>query len=227
MRESNELPHDSWLSLRQASEKMGVSFATLRAWADEGRIQSYRTPGGHRRFRVNANAAPFKMPVRRAEARWRLLERIAIGRVQLAREPSQPTPHDAAGEGAQTAPAERIWLRLPLPNPEQRDLERELIRLCTGALQHISQPTKKGEADLETRAETLGQAFGKLNWRYGISARQAALALGLVRNAFLESVVEFAFGLGEPNVDELTAWLRCVNEIVDAVSAAMLEHRAE
>lgn len=39
-----------WLTLRQAGALLGVSQATLRGWADRGRIQSFRTPGGHRRF---------------------------------------------------------------------------------------------------------------------------------------------------------------------------------
>ncbi|GBD10199.1 hypothetical protein HRbin22_02464 [Candidatus Thermoflexus japonica] len=39
-----------WLSLKAAAEMLGVHPATLRAWADAGRIPSRRTAGGHRRF---------------------------------------------------------------------------------------------------------------------------------------------------------------------------------
>lgn len=41
-----------WLTLKQASEFLGVHFTTLRKWADEGEIRVFRTPGGHRRFSV-------------------------------------------------------------------------------------------------------------------------------------------------------------------------------
>ncbi|MEO8438222.1 MAG: helix-turn-helix domain-containing protein [Chloroflexota bacterium] len=41
-------PH--WLSLGPASRLVGVDPDTLRRWADEGRIEVYVTPGGHRRF---------------------------------------------------------------------------------------------------------------------------------------------------------------------------------
>ena len=39
-----------WVSLGPASRLVGVDPDTLRRWADEGRIEVYVTPGGHRRF---------------------------------------------------------------------------------------------------------------------------------------------------------------------------------
>jgi excisionase family DNA binding protein len=39
-----------WLSIGPASRHLGVDPDTLRRWADNGRVESYATPGGHRRF---------------------------------------------------------------------------------------------------------------------------------------------------------------------------------
>jgi excisionase family DNA binding protein len=39
-----------WLSLGEASRLLGVSTATVRRWADSGRLKPFTTPGGHRRF---------------------------------------------------------------------------------------------------------------------------------------------------------------------------------
>lgn len=50
----------SWLGLDEAAKRLNVHSATLRDWADKGRIRTFRTPGGHRRFSesdVNAMGA--------------------------------------------------------------------------------------------------------------------------------------------------------------------------
>jgi excisionase family DNA binding protein len=38
------------LSTSQAAHTLGVSLGTIRRWSDMGYLQSYRTPGGQRRF---------------------------------------------------------------------------------------------------------------------------------------------------------------------------------
>jgi excisionase family DNA binding protein len=44
------VPEDGILSLGPASRLLGVNPDTLRRWADVGRVASFATPGGHRRF---------------------------------------------------------------------------------------------------------------------------------------------------------------------------------
>jgi putative two-component system response regulator len=42
------------VTLRRAAENLGISPARLRRWSDEGRIETIRTAGGHRRFPLEA-----------------------------------------------------------------------------------------------------------------------------------------------------------------------------
>jgi excisionase family DNA binding protein len=44
------MPKNQLLSISEASESLGVSEAALRQWTDEGKIQAFVTPGGHRRY---------------------------------------------------------------------------------------------------------------------------------------------------------------------------------
>jgi excisionase family DNA binding protein len=61
-------PGLEWLSLGPASRLLGVDPDTLRRWADSGRVRSFSTPGGHRRF-----------------------ARTDIGRLRHARRPARET----------------------------------------------------------------------------------------------------------------------------------------
>ena len=47
-----------WMALGEASRILGVDVTTLRRWSDAGMIQTFRTPGGHRRF-TEADLAAF------------------------------------------------------------------------------------------------------------------------------------------------------------------------
>lgn len=41
-----------WLTVGEAARYLGVSEPTLRKWTDAGTIVAFRTPGGHRRYRL-------------------------------------------------------------------------------------------------------------------------------------------------------------------------------
>jgi excisionase family DNA binding protein len=49
----NKNEANEWVSLRRAAEILGVHPATVRNWADDGKIPFRRTAGKHRRFNVN------------------------------------------------------------------------------------------------------------------------------------------------------------------------------
>jgi diguanylate cyclase (GGDEF)-like protein/excisionase family DNA binding protein len=42
---------EDWLRLSEAADALGVSLNTVRRWSDSGKVTSYRSPGGHRRYR--------------------------------------------------------------------------------------------------------------------------------------------------------------------------------
>src|ERR671939_1079145 len=40
-----------WLTLGAAAKYLGVAQSTIRKWSDVGRVPTFYTPGGHRRYR--------------------------------------------------------------------------------------------------------------------------------------------------------------------------------
>ena len=48
--QTTQLPITSWYTGSQVAELFAVHAATVVRWADAGKIPSFRTPGGHRRY---------------------------------------------------------------------------------------------------------------------------------------------------------------------------------
>ena len=50
-REDGGRREPEWMTLGQAAKFLGVAQSTIRKWSDHGRIPTFYTPGGHRRYR--------------------------------------------------------------------------------------------------------------------------------------------------------------------------------
>jgi excisionase family DNA binding protein len=82
------------LSTSQTANALGVSLGTIRRWADMGVLESYRTPGGQRRFSVEQIEQFLENLQRR---------RSGVGGVSSRTQaPSEPVLHDVAAAVSQT-----------------------------------------------------------------------------------------------------------------------------
>ena len=144
----------AWLSLNEASKRLNVHPATLREWADKGRIRTFRTPGGHRRFSLedvdalageNAPELALFMNALVGQAR------LATTAGQLATEPWYSRFDDAAKE-------------------RQRQLGHVLMRLLIAYLRDTNM-------DWTADIHALGESYAAL-------ARDAGLSLGDAMRAF-------------------------------------------
>ena len=50
-REDGGRRESEWMTLGQAATFLGVAQSTMRKWSDHGRVPTFYTPGGHRRYR--------------------------------------------------------------------------------------------------------------------------------------------------------------------------------
>jgi excisionase family DNA binding protein len=195
---------DDWLSLREASQRVGVSPATLRSWADQGRVPTFRTPGGHRRFRerdlIALAASSQENP---ALQTLRVLAHAALGRTRF--------------EVADGWLARKDWYRnFPVA---ARDEHRELGRQVILALTELVSSSQEPDA-MNARAEQLGRAYGELNRKYGTALSDALNAFLFFRDAFNESLTELA--KTSPAVDVLPL-MRRTTLFVDTMLLAMVQ----
>lgn len=176
---SSELAHlPNWLSTSQAAAYLGVHPNTIRRWADDGKLSSMVTPGGHRRFSLDDLRA-FEWR-QRQEAHSELgsnwtHQALSITRSEIA------TTSDAS------------WLRAydDAARQEQRDLGRRLLGLI---LRYVS--VDASDEQILDEVTAIGRQHAETARRIGLSLSEAIQASLFFR----DRVIETAFGLsaGDP-----------------------------
>ena len=97
---------DPWLPLGAASRLVGVGPDTLRRWADTGKVQSYQTPGGHRRFLRSSLEAMINAPRRHRYGMERLSDSTQTMAGELHRRMQRTaTPASRGRPGSQLSSA--------------------------------------------------------------------------------------------------------------------------
>lgn len=191
-----------WLSLKEASELLGIHFTTLRKWADEGQIRVFRTPGGHRRFSVidlrrflEARATPD------VSSDADSLVEAAVGQV---REAIQQMRHE------HTKWAESV-------TEQERDLTRQRGRqLFSLAIAYVVKPAQR---------EQLLADGQRLGYEYGIEAAlgqiplvEAGRAVQFFRSQLSKVVhAENSYGLDADDLRVQAAIDHFIDEVLYAV----------
>ncbi|MBI3997742.1 MAG: helix-turn-helix domain-containing protein [Armatimonadetes bacterium] len=192
-----------WLSLGQAASMLGVDQATLRHWADTGRVRTFRTPGGHRRFLKDDLHALIQPEVPRVEDLRPLVERRSAK--LLAGAPAKPL---------QTRP----WFASL--DPRLRESARERGRQLFAALvRFIAEPG----ARRTIRQELLEQAraYGAELHQAGVRPADAAEAFGYFRHLVLKMITD-PRGRGGMLDERQVRALLDVSDLLDVVFLTML-----
>jgi excisionase family DNA binding protein len=195
-----------WLTLKDASEFLGVHFTTLRGWADSGAIRVFRTPGGHRRFSL-ADLRRFleeraSQPLVTNET---ALVEAAVGLVrrQLESRPQEQSNWNYA-------------LRDEAANDSRRHRGRQLFAL---AIAFVMKPSQRPRLLDEGR---------KLGYEYGMEARQGNVGLAATgravrffRSQLIEAIRSEEQSGGMDADDVRIQWL--IDQFLDEVLYAVLD----
>ena len=206
------------LRLGEASRLAGVDPATMRRWADQGKVETFLTPGGHRRFRHESVEA-LTVPRRRDPyPRERLTEAVDAISGDLHRR-----------IGRHERPMRPWQTRL---TSEQRAEFRALGQETFNLVIRFVTATKRPErAALLREAQTTGSRYGATASRADLSLAEAVEAFLYFRSPVLDAIqahlrrrsadprtVAAVFREASAAIDEVLVWL--VSSHRDARSSA-------
>lgn len=196
------------LTASEAAAIIGVSVATIRGWADDGRLPSHRTVGGHRRFDMDElrqwldqHGAPVPRRFSIRQARTEI--------------PACPTLARELN-GRSDAIIRRVleWYDPAVPTITQIPTESELRRAATRFVRVVTGALETGNPSaFSGRAEVAGYRGGLQGERGGgVLVEHTRLSLAVLREA--EAAIE------EGTVEEEHA-MACLFSVIDTAQAAV------
>jgi len=193
-----------WLSLKQASDFLGIHFTTLRAWADRGELRVFRTPGGHRRFSSDD------------------LRRFLDERAGLVSTSSAASVVDAAlkrvrAELTRTVPGQEGWREHFRSEPDEARQQRgrQLLAL---ALAYVMRPAQHAQVLRDGRQ--LGMEYGRETAQHGVSLAETGRAVQFFRGHLVE-VVRSRDAAGVMDADDQRIQ-QLIDQFLDEVLYAVL-----
>ncbi|GAC1458335.1 MAG: helix-turn-helix domain-containing protein [Candidatus Limnocylindrales bacterium] len=159
------MPNATWMTLGEASRMLGVDPDTLRRWADNGKIEVFHTPGGHRRFLRTSIDALIPRP---RHTRRQSLSAMGETPDRIAGEFLKRVRSDLGDQDwhQRFDEASLRWFR---------ERGRRMSELLVGYLDTVR---RHGREQYLVQAEALGR-------EYGVEAKRRSLSLGEATQAFL------------------------------------------
>lgn len=202
-------PDDPWLALGAASRLVGVGPDTLRRWADTGKVQSYQTPGGHRRFLRSSLEAMINAP-RRAPRYG--VERLPDSRQTMAGELHRRMKR--------TGYANQPW-QSRLTSDQRDEFRRWGQRTFQLVIEYVAVSKRAERQILIEEAEKMGALYGAEASRAGLSLAETVEAFLFFRSPVLDAIVGH-LRRRSADVSEVTAAFHEANAAIDRVLTALV-----
>ncbi len=195
---------ESLISISEASSLLGVSETALRQWTDEGKIEAFVTPGGHRRYS--------REDLRRLIG----LHQKAIGIKDLVNELEETAGlhREIARSFSQAAWFERL-------NREgQMGLGMLGRRILDLVIVYLSEPGKREET--EQAIQTVGGDFGTTLARLGFPLTDSVEAFILHRTPVLNTATDLMKKRGI-YAGRIVGTIPQVGQVMDKALVALVE----
>ncbi len=204
---------DPWLALGAASRLVGVGPDTLRRWADSGKVQSYQTPGGHRRFLRSSLEAMINAPRRHRYG----MERLADSAGTIVA--------DVQRRMQRTGYAGQVW-QARLSAEQRADFRRWGQRTFNLVIEYVAAGKRAERALLLGEAEKMGGLYGAQASKAGLSLAETIEAFLFFRTPVLEAIAAH-LRRRSADVNDVTAAFREASAAIDQVLVALVSSHRE
>ncbi len=206
-------PEDPWLPLGEASRLVGVGHDTLRRWADSGKVQSYQTPGGHRRFLRSSLEAMVNAPRR---------PRYGVERLPDSRQTMAGELHRRMSRASH---ADQPW-QARLSADQRAEFRRWGQRTFDLVIEYVA-ATKRSERQLLIgEAEKMGALYGAEASKAGLTLAETVEAFLYFRSPVLDAIVG-QLRRRSAEVSEVTVAFHEANAAIDSVLVALMSSHRE
>ena len=206
-------PDDPWLALGSAARLVGVGPDTLRRWADSGKVQSYQTPGGHRRFLTSSLEAMINAPRRHRYGMERLADSAGTMVGELHRRMQR------VGYSGQP------W-QARLSAEQRDDFRRWGGKTFNLVIEYVAAAKRAERQLLMEEAEKMGALYGAEASRAGLSLAETVEAFLFFRSPVLEAITGH-LRRRAAEVADVTSAFREANQAIDQVLVALVSSYRE
>jgi len=198
-----------WVSLRRAAEILGVHPATVRNWADSGKLPYRRTAGKHRRFNINDLTEYVDTQGDIQPIELQVIIQNALGQTRM----------QVGSERLETAP----WYQAMSDEGKEHLREQgrrvlEAIRLYVAA--------GAPDANLAS-AITLGKDYAAYLIADGLTLPQAMRGFYFFSDFVLNSILTWSELSPPKSSTEWSTLLRQVNTFMNAIQLSIVEYYEE
>ncbi|HET9878587.1 MAG TPA: helix-turn-helix domain-containing protein [Candidatus Limnocylindria bacterium] len=201
-----------WLPLGAASKLVGVGPDTLRRWADTGQVQSYQTPGRHRRFLRSSLESMINAP-----------RRSSYGMESL---PNAATSigGDVHRRMVRTGYAGQPW-QARLTDEQRADFRRWGQRTFQLVIEYVAASKRAERQLLLEEAEKMGGLYGREASAAGLSLAETIEAFLFFRSPVLEAITAH-LRRRSADIGDVTGAVREATAAIDGVLVALVaSHR--
>lgn len=213
MSDDTQRPSDPWLPLGAASRLVGVGPDTLRRWADTGKVHSYQTPGGHRRFLRSSLETMINAPRRHHYD----VERLADAAGTIV--------GDVHRRMQRTGYAGQPW-QARLSADQRDEFRRWGQRTFQLVIDYVAASKRAERQILLEEAEKMGGLYGGEASRAGLSLAETVEAFLFFRSPVLDAITGH-LRRRSADVADVTAAFHEANAAIDQVLVALVSSHRE